>query len=144
MTRVAIVLAMVSALCLGVSLGFITGVVLTHHHLERELPAQGRGVRFERRGPPGVPPAREFIPHLQRLLDLSPAQSEAIRLEIERSRGDLNRIRDSLHSRIELHLTPEQRDRWRVAMRERNPGEPRGPGPRTIRAQPGREGDSWR
>ena len=134
MSKPAIVLALVSALCLGSAFGFMGGVVFSRavlrHHDGPSLIEHGR--RFGRRGGPdgpgdhGVPSPRNILPHLQRMLDLTPEQSEAIRVEIEGTRGDFARVRDSLHARIERHLTPAQREEWRAQMRERIPGEPRG------------------
>lgn len=129
MNRATLILAMVSALCLGGSLGFMGGVVFSKSHFRGDGPRhfeRARRIRGER----GVPSARHLVPRLQRMLALTPAQSDAIRGEIERTRGEFAIVRDSLHERIARHLTPEQRDRWRAAMRERNPGEPRGLDPR--------------
>jgi len=95
-------------------------------------------------GPPGTPSPRMLVPRLQRLLDLTPAQAEAIRGEIERSRGDFSQVRDSLHARIERHLTPQQRERWRGMERERDPGGPGGFDPHNLRNEPGREGEQPR
>ena len=150
MNRPTLILALVSALCLGGAFGFMGGVVFSRYHLlHHGGPGDfEHGRHFGRRGPGGdrgVPSPRNILPHLQRMLDLTPEQSEAIRREIEGTRGEFARVRDSLHARIERHLTPQQRETWRAAMaRERNPGEPRGRDPRTFRADPGREGDSTR
>ena len=148
MTRAAVIVAVVSALCLGVSLGFMSGVMFSRHMLldgrRAEMGSGHRAWRELRRGPggpPGTPSPRMLVPRLQRLLDLSPEQAEAIRGEIERSRGDFAQVRDSLHARIERHLTPPQRERWRSFEMERNPGEPGGFDPHNLRAPPGREGE---
>ena len=145
MNRGTLILALVSALCLGGSLGFMSGVVFTRDHFRGD-DHFGRGRRIERRvgfGERGVPSPRNLVPHLQRLLDLSPEQSEAIRVEIESTRGEFAKVRDSMHVRIARHLTPEQRERWMSFMKE-HPGEPRGRGPRDLRDAPGRGGDSTR
>lgn len=152
MNRPTLILALVSALCLGGAFGFMGGVVFTHYHLRHHDGRDDfeRGRRFGRRGPDGpgdrgVPSPRNILSHLQRMLDLTPEQSEAIRKEIEGTRGEFARVRDSLHTRIERHLTPQQIATWREAMaRERNPGEPGGRDPHTLRADPGREGDTNR
>jgi hypothetical protein len=144
MTRAALVLAVVSTFCLGGSLGFLGGVWFTHDHLVHERRLDWRHGRGERRGAPGPPSPRELVPHLTRLLDLTPAQADSIGAEIERTRADFADVRDSLHARIERHLTPAQRDRWRAAVRERGPGEPRGFHPDPLRADPGREGGRFR
>jgi hypothetical protein len=141
MTRVTLIVAMVSALCIGSALGFAGGVVFSHHAMGLERHFEPRGGRFERRGPPGEPSARSIVPHLQRLLDLTPEQADAIRGEVEATRTEFAQVRDSLHARIERHLTPAQRDRWREMVDERPPGAPRGRDPHGFRAEPGREGE---
>ncbi len=144
MNRGTLILALVSALCLGGALGFMSGVVFTRHHFRDD---HGHGRRIERRGgfgERGVPSPRRLVPHLQRLLDLSPQQAEAIRVEIESTRGEFAKVRDSMHVRIARHLTPEQRARWIEVMKEGRPGDTRGRDPRTFRGEPGREGDSTR
>jgi hypothetical protein len=143
MTRGAVILAMVSALFLGVSLGFMSGVVFSRHLLlERHL--SWHEWRGGRHSAPGLPSSRALLPHLAEMLDLTPAQGDSVRGEIERTRADFAQVRDSLHARIERHLTPAQRERWRAQMRERRLGELRGRDPRTLRAEPGREGESWK
>jgi len=144
MTRVTVIVAMVSALCIGAAMGFAGGVLFSHHAMDMSPHMGGRGFRFERRGPPGEPSPRSIVPHLVRMLDLTPAQADAIRAEVEASRSDFAQVRDSLHARIERHLTPAQRDRWREMLREHPPGEPRGRDPHTFRAEPGKEGDQSR
>ena len=150
MTRGMLAFAMASAVCLGLSLGFMGGVFFSQHHLLLPHRLELREPHGERRGPPGtpgLPPPRVLVPHLVRLLDLTPAQADAIRAEIERSRSEFADVRDSLHARLERHLTPAQRARWRAAVRERHAGEPRrrGSDPASpgapLRAEPGTEGD---
>jgi len=147
-TRLAVILATISALCLGLSLGFMGGVMFSRHVLLGGPHGHG-GFGFEHRfphmfhhggGPGGMASRHMMVSRLQRLLDLSPAQADTIGAEIERSRGDFAQVRDSLHARIERHLTPQQRERWRSAVRDWNADEPRGSDPRTRRAEPGREG----
>jgi hypothetical protein len=139
MSRAAIVLAVVSALCLGVALGFMGGVMFSHHMMRRGPAEFGlHGGRMAPPGPRGMPSPRMILPRLKRLLDLTPRQSDAIRAEIERSRGDFGSVRDSLRARIERHLTPEQRERWRRATREHDPG---GFAPHHLPGEPGREGE---
>ncbi len=154
MTRAAVVLAVVSALCLGASFGFMGGVMFSRHVLhggpgmgfQRLMEHAGPG-RWQPHGPPGhrgLPSPRALLPRLQRLLDLTPVQADAIRAELERSRGDFDQVRDSLHTRIERHLTAGQRARWRHLAGEQEPGETRGLDRRTLRAEPGREGEATR
>ena len=144
MNRATVIVAVISALCLGSALGFAGGVLFSHHLMAPFPPMGGRG-SHERRGPPGEPSARFIVPHLERMLDLTPEQAEAIRTEVESTRADFAEVRDSLHARIERHLTPAQRDRWREMVREGPPGEPRGRDPRRPhRAEPGMEGEEPR
>ena len=147
MTRTTVIVALISALCLGSALGFAGGVLFSHHVIAEFPRMAGRGFRggMERRGPPGEPSPRFIVPHLQRMLDLTPDQAEAIRTEVESTRADFAEVRDSLHARIERHLTPAQRDRWRQMVKEGPPGEPRGRDPRhPHRAEPGMEGEESR
>ena len=149
MTRTTVIVALISALCLGSALGFAGGVLFSHHVMAEDPAALGaprmggRGFRggMERHGPPGEPSPRFIVPHLQRMLDLTPDQAEAIRTEVESTRADFAEVRDSLHARIERHLTAEQRDRWRAMVKERSPGAPRGRDPQRFRADPGMEGE---
>jgi hypothetical protein len=141
MTRVTVIVAVVSALCIGMAFGFAGGVLFSHHALEWGPHTGGRGMRFERRGPPGEPSPRLIVPHLVRMLDLTPEQADAIQHEVEASRTDFAQVRDSLHARIERHLTAAQRDRWRAMVKERSPGAPRGRDPQRFRAEPGMEGE---
>ena len=141
MTRAAVILAMVSALCLGTSIGFAVGLLFAHHHMEMAPRFAMHGFRGERHGPPGEPSSRAIIPHLTRMLNLTPQQADSIRGEVEASRAEFAQVRDSLHARIERYLTPAQRDRWRTIVRDRHAGEPRGDAPRRSRAEPGREGE---
>jgi hypothetical protein len=141
MNRVTVIVAMISALCIGMAFGFTGGVLFSHHALGMRPRLEGRPARFERRGPPGEPSARSIVPHLVRMLDLTPEQADSIRGEVEASRADFAQVRDSMHARIEHHLTPAQRDRWREMVKERPHGAPRGRDPRNFRAGPG-EGES--
>ena len=144
MNRTTVIVAVISALCLGSALGFAGGVLFSHHALALFPRLGGHGFR-ERRGPPGEPSARFIVPRLEHMLDLTPEQAEAIRTEVESTRVDFAEVRDSLHARIERHLTPAQRDRWREMVREGPPGEPRGRDPRRPhRAEPGMEGEEPR
>ena len=144
MSRMTVIVAMISALCLGTALGFACGVLFSHHAMGMYPRPGGREFRMERRGPPGEPSPRYIVPHLVRMLDLTPEQADAIRKEVEATREDFAQVRDSLHARIERHLTPAQRDRWREMVKEGPPGEPRGRDPRHDRAEPGKEGEESR
>lgn len=154
MNRAAIVLAVVSALCLGASFGFMGGVMFSRHvmHGGPRLGFLGHNGhdgagRWEQRVPSshrGMPSPRALLPRLKRILDLTPAQSDAIRGELEHSRGDFDLVRDSLHARIERHLNAEQRERFRRMASERHTDSTRGQARRTLRAEPGSEGDTSR
>src|SRR5262245_48350068 len=137
MTRVAVIVATVSALFLGMSMGCAGGLLFSHFHAGLHPRFVTRGFRGDRRGPPGIPSPPLIVPHLVRMLDLTPAQADAIRDEIEASRSQFAAVRDSLHERIERHLTAAQRQRWRDMVVERYPGETRGRAPH-------REGDEPR
>ena len=147
MTRAPLILALVSALFLGASLGFMGGVMFTSHHFgARGTYAKMRVREHGReRGGPGsmrvMTSPRVILPWLERELDLSPAQLEAIRAEIDRSRTDLKSVHDSLHVRVARHLTPAQRERFEKMLKERFPGDHRGRGPRGFRPGPGPEGE---
>jgi hypothetical protein len=139
------ILAVVSALFLGASLGFMGGVVFTKHHFSGGPQRQVMRVRGHGRGAPGemrvMPSARVLLPWLERELDLSAKQVDAIRTEIDRSRSDMESVHDSLHTRVARHLTPKQRERFETMLKQRFPGDHRGRGPRGIRPGPGQEGD---
>jgi len=146
--RAAVILAVVSAMFLGISLGFMGGVMFSHHTFNLggargvwQLHSPGRGGP---RGPGDIhslPSTRVILPWLERTLDLTPAQVEAIRGEITKSRAELDGVHDSLHVRIARHLTPEQRERFDRVVKERFPGEHRGRRPHSPRTEPGEEGD---
>ena len=144
MTRAAVLVAVISALCIGSALGFAGGVLFSHHAMAEYPRMGGHGFRGEgfRRGPPGEPSSRFIVPHLQRMLNLTPEQADAIGKEVEATRTDFAQVRDSLHARIERHLTAAQRDRWHEMLKEHPPGEPRGRDPH--RAEPGKEGEESR
>ena len=147
MTRAPLILALVSVLFLGASLGFMGGVMFTSHHFGgRGQHVKMRAREFGReRGGVGsmraMPSSRVILPWLERELDLSSAQVEAIRAEIDRSRADLKSVHDSLHVRMARHLTPSQRERFEKMVKERFPGEHRGRGPRGFRPGSGPEGE---
>jgi len=145
MTRGPVILALVSALFLGAALGFMGGVMFTKHHFVGGGPRMM--TRLHGRGPGGpgdmhaMPSTRVILPWLERTLDLTPAQVEAIRAEITKSRADLEGVHDSLHVRIARHLTPEQRERFNRVVKERFPGEYRGRRPHNLRFESGEKGD---
>lgn len=146
MTRGPIILALVSALFLGASLGFMGGVMFTSHHVSGGMRREMRVHEFGRgRGSSSmraIPSTRVILPWMEHEFGLSAAQVEAIRAEIDRSRTDLKSVHDSLHVRIARHLTPQQRERFLKMVQERFPGDHRGRGPRGFRPGSGPEGDS--
>lgn len=146
MNRAPVILALVSALFLGASLGFMGGVMFTKHHFAGGGPramwrTHARGAPGERGSVRSMASPRVILPWLKRALQLTPEQEKAIRAEIERSRADLEGVHDSLHTRIARHLTPEQRERFDRVVRERFPGDHRGRRPHSNRFEPGEEGD---
>ena len=144
MSRTTVIIATISALCLGSALGFACGVLFSHHAMSAYSRMGGRGFRGEgfRRGPPGEPSSRFIVPRLQHMLNLTPEQADAISKEVDASRADFAQVRDSLHARSDRHLTQAQRDRWHEMLKEHPPGEPRGHDPH--RAEPGKEGEESR
>lgn len=141
MSRPAILIAMVSALCLGVALGFMGAVMVSRHLMDGDSPAAvafrhaWHGGRGSHHGPPS-PGA--MASHLQRTLDLTPEQANAVRGEIERTRGEFAQVRDSMHARIDRHLTPAQRDKWRALLKDR---EATASDPHGLRAATAKEGE---
>ena len=156
MNRAAVILAVVSALCLGLALGFGGGIFFSHHMILRGQPFWPMGMHGGRmmHGPGheggmgrpflGPPPARIVMPQLKRMLDLSPEQVDAIRAELEQTSDHMEVERDSLRARIVRHLTPAQRERFDRMLRDRHPGEFRGLRARPDRAEPGPERESTR
>lgn len=148
MNRAAIVLAVVSAMFMGVALGFMGGIFFSHHMTMRGEPGwpmRMHGPRGMMHGPGrpfmGPPPAEVVMPQLNRMLDLTPEQRSAIRAELEQTSDHMAIERDSLRARIERHLDPAQRKRFDRMLRERHPGEYRGLHARPDRDGPGPEGE---
>ncbi len=143
MNRFVVILAVCSAMCLGLAMGFAGGVMFSHHMAMRGSfgwPMHMGGPRFlhgDGGGRPfmGPPPARVVMPHLRRMLDLSDSQVVQIRIELEHTSDQMATERDSLHDRIARHLTPAQRERFDQMLRERHPGDFRG-----LHAPPDRDG----
>ena len=133
MTRAALIIAVISALCLGIALGFMGGVMISRHLLFGG-PRGPIGFWLERRMHHGLPPGGpehgvmrspgRIASRLKNVLNLTPEQETAIRGELERTRPEFALVRDSLHSRIERLLTPEQRQHWLNVIREQHRDEP--------------------
>lgn len=125
-----LVLAISASLVVGIAIGLIGGVlfsrvfVFAHHGpmrpeaMERMHPRHERGMQF-----------------LERRLDLSDEQMDAIETIVERSRGTSDSLHDLARAQIHELLTPEQRERWermnrrmfprgRPGMPPRRPGGP--------------------
>jgi len=124
----------------GISLGLIGGMLYAHRSpLGAHRGLFGMAVR------PGGPTGRgltDALPRLTKALDLTPDQVERLRPKLEHSRAEFAAVRESLVSRIETELTPEQLARWREMRRAHAfPGNSRGPRDRTSRAEPGDQGE---
>jgi len=138
--RTAIVTSLVAMFLTGVSAGLIGGMVFSHSH------PGGRGTGLfglpMRQGNPPGGRLAEALPRLAKSLDLTPDQVARIRPKLERTRGEFGAVRESLMSRIESELTPQQLERWRDLRRTRSfPGLARGPMDRDHRVQPGDQGE---
>ncbi len=164
MSRKAIVISLLAMFLSGAALGLMGGMLFVHHMHGLPFGPMGRHAAFlhdrpmpgdlggpggpGRPGGPGGPgmrghdPIRDLLPRLTRLLDLTPEQLARLEPKVRATREQFGAVRESLHSRIESELTPEQIQRWRE-MRERAPfpGEPRDAGRRAHRAPPAPEGE---
>lgn len=169
MSRKAIIISLLAMFLSGAAFGVMGGILFSHRMHERMLgfadgpggpggpggrhggmmsrwgfggPEAGnrRGIRIVHR--PGGDPLEDVLPHLTRMLQLTPDQVARIEPKVRNTRGQFAAVRESLHSRIESELTPEQIERWREMRRHMpNPGEPRGPWRRANGATPGPEGE---
>ena len=125
MNRFAIIILTIAASILGASLGVLGGVYAEHH-----LRGGPRGSWLHPGfGPGSRPPIRQLLPHLGRMLELTPEQMKRIEPKVLASQKEFEAARESLRSRIEAELTPEQRTRFHAMERERIrrrtfPGEP--------------------
>ena len=138
MNRAALVISLLAVFLVGASLGMVGGIVLGHR-----LPFFAHALRM---GPPGPrggrPPLSEVLPRLAKALDLTPEQVERIRPRVVASQKQFEAARESLRSRIETELTPEQLVRWHEIEHQRPfPGFTRGPQDRFDRAPARPEGE---
>lgn len=142
MSRPALVVALVATFLIGASLGLMGGIAFMARH--RPPAFSWIGAR-----PGGMPGAAEraearrkrVLAHLREDLGLSDEQVARIQPLIDEAHQTMGATRDSLRARIDRVLTPEQRERLRrLEARRGFPGDPRGPGGRAHRAQPGDEG----
>jgi hypothetical protein len=166
MSRKAIIISLLAMFLSGAAFGVMGGILFAHHMHERMMGMGGGpggpggrhiGMRYawgfggpddENRGGirivhrQGGEPLEDVLPHLTRMLELTPEQVARIEPKVRDTRGQFAAVRESLHSRIESELTPEQIERWRELRRHMpNPGEPRGPWRRANGATPGPEGE---
>ena len=61
-----------------------------------------------------------MMPRLAKDLNLTPEQIKRIEPKVTASQREFEAARESLRSRIESELTPEQRVHWRELVRERD------------------------
>lgn len=154
MSRPALVVALVATFLIGASLGLMGGIAFMARHRPPAFswigarPGEHPGMLGPGM-PGGMPGAAEraearrkrVLAHLREDLDLSDAQVARIQPLIDEAHQTMGATRDSLRARIDRVLTPEQRERLRrLEARRGFPGDPRGPGGRAHRAQPGDEG----
>jgi hypothetical protein len=118
-SRGALMVAMLSALLFGATVGLLGGVAFAHL-------MHGRGPHREafHRGPWGrraMPMPGLIMLHLERELNLTDPQHRAIESVLDKSRTEFEAVRESTHARIDRVLTPEQLERWHQ-MERRPPG----------------------
>ncbi len=99
----------------GSAAGLLAGMVGARFAHELAFGLHG-GPRWGEARPPGAlggpPPAA--LRRLERMLHLTPAQSESIATVLDRSRNRFDALSDSLRAQIEAQLTPAQRVEWRA------------------------------
>lgn len=142
MSRRALLIALAASFITGSAVGLIGGILFVHrapflHAPHLPLHERPGGGRFERGRRPEGPSARDMVEHLSDELSLSPEQAERILVLVRASRRQVQAERDSVHARILLVLTPEQRERFQSMRRPHRLGggpppheDDRGPGPR--------------
>lgn len=86
------------------------------------------------RGPEGERHQERMITHLERELDLTPAQRERIVAQLDRARESHAAVRESMQVWLERELTPAQHERWkqleaRFERSRRGPGSDDPPSP---------------
>jgi Spy/CpxP family protein refolding chaperone len=136
-----LVLAVMAAALFGAACGVMGSLVIEHVLWGHGHPGPWGPPPFEHHGPHGGPP----LDRLTRDLQLTDIQRDHIQAAIERTRLEGRAVRESLRTRIERELTPEQRERFR-ALAPPIPGRhsERGSWPRPDRAEPGEEGEDHR
>ena len=120
MNRAAIIMMIVAAALVGASVAIVCGVAYEHHV---RMEPRGGWMRHGG-GPGGRPPLEQVLPRLARELDLKPDQIERIRPKVLASQKQFEAARESLRSRIDVELTPAQRQRWHDMERMHGMGRP--------------------
>jgi Spy/CpxP family protein refolding chaperone len=124
--RGAIAALALAAALLGASIGVAAGLFAAHRlHAGGRLPWVAPPPPG---GPGGRPPLRGALPRLARLLELTPEQVRRIEPKVIESQKQFDAARESLRSRIDAELTPEQRERWRAFERDHDRRRMFGPG----------------
>jgi Spy/CpxP family protein refolding chaperone len=120
-SRGGLIIAMLSALLFGATVGLLGGVAFTRCVLDQPMGAHGIGRPWGRRP---MPMPGLLMLRLERELKLTDAQRHQIQDVLDHARSDFGALRDSTHARLERVLTPEQQTRWHqleLERRARNP-----------------------
>ncbi len=146
MNRPSLVISLVAVFLVGIALGLMGGILFASHMHSREpgpWPGRGGGPMAGMRRQGGPPPISEALPRLQRMLNLTPEQVARIKPRVIESQQQFEAARESLRSRIDAELTPEQKKRFDEFHRRHSfPGGPPPPDEdRAHRAPPGDEGE---
>jgi len=119
-SRGGLIIAMLSALLFGATVGLLGGVAFTRCVLDRPGAGAFAGSWGRRPAPmPGL-----LMLRLERELKLSDAQRHQIQEVLDHARSEFGAARDSTRARLERVLTPEQQTRWHqmeLERRARNP-----------------------
>jgi hypothetical protein len=107
--RAAIILSLFAAFVIGTACGLSGAMVIHHWDLGMHPAAQQRRHH---------PTPKEAMSRLQKLLDLTPDQMKRIEPSVVESQRQFAAARETLHTRIDAELTPEQRERWKRFQRE--------------------------
>jgi hypothetical protein len=119
MNRAAVIMMIVAEALVGASLAIVCGVAYEH-----QVRAGQHAGWMRHGGPGGRPPLEQVLPRLARELDLKPEQIERIRPKVLESQQQFEAARESLRSRIDVELTPAQRQRWHDMERMHGMGRP--------------------
>lgn len=118
-----VLIAAGAAFIVGCSVGLMGGILFMRSALPgshgKYLSGGMRGgypQHFGSRGPRGPEGARHqerMISHLERELDLTPAQRERIVAQLDAARAGHAAVRESMQVWLERELTPGQHERWK-------------------------------